>query len=281
MQTFQTLAFASLATAWKQTTSPRSVTQVQRLRLLHEGRHRPDTPATSPSCRLPRAKASNDISEKFVCTGTYFYLFNPEQKEIQARELPRPTPGAMPDDNFLGMFGLRVEDAKRRYNLKLAKQDDFYIYIDILPRFRRDQAEFEWARIVLNKSNFVPATAAVHVQPGNNGTQTVAGTFAELSGQHEDGSKGVRQAASPDGLEVHQGRRHPAEALPQQRHALIARGRVSFGAGGASSRRPSAFPAMTSLRLTKIVSREKHPLPGGVDTCEVLCELFHHHCGVP
>jgi TIGR03009 family protein len=99
---------------------------------------------------------SKDVFEKFICTGTFFYIVNPERKEIQAVELRRSGPGAMPDDNFLGMFGLRVDEAKHRYNLTLAKQDDYYLYIDIKPRLRRDQEEFEWARVVLNKSNFVP-----------------------------------------------------------------------------------------------------------------------------
>jgi TIGR03009 family protein len=115
-------------------------------------------------------EGSKEMFERFVCTGTYFYLFNPQQKEIQAVELRRPGPGGMPDDNFLGMFGLRVDEAKRRYNITLEKHDENYIYIKILPRFRRDQEEFERARIVLNKSNFLPRQLT-YVQP--NKTQVV------------------------------------------------------------------------------------------------------------
>jgi TIGR03009 family protein len=112
-------------------------------------------------------EGSNEIAEKFVCTGTFFYLFNPSTKEIQARELPRGGPGAMADDNVLGMFGVRAEEARRRYNLKLTKQDDYYIYIEIVPRFRRDQEEFKWARIVLDKRNFLPRQLQ-YLQPNND-----------------------------------------------------------------------------------------------------------------
>jgi TIGR03009 family protein len=101
-------------------------------------------------------EGSKELADKFVCTGTYLYYFDRGAKEVQARELPRSTPGAMPDDNFLGMFGLRAEEAKRRYILKLEKTDANYIYINIHPRFARDKEDFEVAQIVLSKDNFVP-----------------------------------------------------------------------------------------------------------------------------
>jgi TIGR03009 family protein len=101
-------------------------------------------------------EGSKEIAEKFVCSGTFFYLYSPSAKEIQAREIPRTGPGSVPDDNFLGMFGLRAEEAKRRYVLKLAKEDANYVYVDVLPRFARDQAEFDQAQVVLYKKTFIP-----------------------------------------------------------------------------------------------------------------------------
>jgi TIGR03009 family protein len=101
-------------------------------------------------------EGSRELAEKFVCTGSYLYYFDRGAKEVQARELPRTAPGAMPDDNFLGMFGLRADEARRRYELKLDKVDADYIYINIRPRFNRDKADFEAAQIVLSKKNFVP-----------------------------------------------------------------------------------------------------------------------------
>jgi TIGR03009 family protein len=110
---------------------------------------------------------TNELAEKFVCTGTYFYYFDRATKEVQARELPRAAAGAMPDDNFLGMFGLRAGEAKRRYNLKLTNQDANFVYIEIVPRFARDKEEFVWARIVLNKKDFLPRQLQYR-QPNNN-----------------------------------------------------------------------------------------------------------------
>jgi TIGR03009 family protein len=88
--------------------------------------------------------------EKFVLTGTTLYVYKPQQKEIQSQELPAS------GDNFLSfLFGMKAEDAKRRYDLKLAKDDQWYVYIDIGPRLDQDKADFRRARMVLNKDNFM------------------------------------------------------------------------------------------------------------------------------
>lgn len=104
-----------------------------------------------------RPEGKNDISHKFVCTGTFLYQFLPAQKEVRAYELPKPKPGQVAEDNFLSfLFGMKAEEAKRRYDLRLAKEDQWYIYVDILPRFPRDRADFQRARIVLNRDSFLP-----------------------------------------------------------------------------------------------------------------------------
>lgn len=116
------------------------------------------------------ARGNKVLVEKFVCTGNFFYLWNTSAKEIQARELPRAAPGAMPDDNFLGMFGLRAEEAKRRYNLTNQQPEDgTYVYIGIKPRFPRDREEFTEARVALKKDTFLPAQLWYR-QPGNRDT---------------------------------------------------------------------------------------------------------------
>lgn len=103
--------------------------------------------------------------EKFICTGTYIYSFFPEQKEIRYYELPKPKLGQTPEDNNLLslLFGMKAAEAKRRYELKLAKdkthptgEDDYYIYVEITPRSAADKADFQAARLVLNKSNYLP-----------------------------------------------------------------------------------------------------------------------------
>lgn len=111
---------------------------------------------------------SKDIAEKFVCTGTFLYQYSPGEKEIRAYAMPKPRPGAVADDNFLSfMFGMKAEEAKRRYILNLQKEDADFIYVAVLPRFPADRADFKQARLVLSKKNYLPAQLWFK-QPNNN-----------------------------------------------------------------------------------------------------------------
>jgi TIGR03009 family protein len=103
-----------------------------------------------------RQEGKTDLAEKVVCTGTYLYSFLPAQKEIKVYDIT-PKPGQVSEDNVLSfLLGMKAEEAQRRYDLKLAKEDQFYIYVDIAPKDPRDKAEFQRARIVLNKDSFLP-----------------------------------------------------------------------------------------------------------------------------
>jgi TIGR03009 family protein len=99
-----------------------------------------------------------EIKEKFICTGTYIYQFLPEQKEIRYYQLPKPQPGQVAEENNLLslLFGMKAEDAKKRYELKLAKEDANFIYVFISPRSDADRSDFQRARLVLNRSNYLP-----------------------------------------------------------------------------------------------------------------------------
>jgi TIGR03009 family protein len=104
-----------------------------------------------------KVAGKNDVAEKFICTGTYLYQFLPAQKEIRAYELPRPKPGQVADDNFLTfLFGMKSDEAKKRYALTLSKEDKWYIYIEVTPRLAADKADFARARLVLNRDTYLP-----------------------------------------------------------------------------------------------------------------------------
>lgn len=95
--------------------------------------------------------------EKYIVTGTYVYEYAPQNKEIRVHEMPPPKPGQVADDSFLSfLFGIRAEEARRRYDLRLAKADEWYYYIEISPRFPADKQDFHRARLVLNKGTFLP-----------------------------------------------------------------------------------------------------------------------------
>lgn len=98
-----------------------------------------------------------EVFEKFICTGTFLYQYAPQQKEIRAHQLPPRKEGQVGEDNVLSfLFGMKSDEAKRRYDLRLEKEDQYYIYLKVFPRFPADKADFQEARLVLNKDNFLP-----------------------------------------------------------------------------------------------------------------------------
>jgi TIGR03009 family protein len=102
-------------------------------------------------------KGKPQVFEKYICTGTYLYEYVPQNKVIRVHELPVPKPGQVADDNFLSfLFGMKAEEARRRYELTLVKEDQWYVYIKIQPRFPADRADFQEARLVLNNQTFLP-----------------------------------------------------------------------------------------------------------------------------
>lgn len=104
-----------------------------------------------------RKKDKPQIFEKYICSGTFLYEYAPAEKVIRVHELPPSKPGQVAEDNFLSfLFGMRAEEAKRRYDLKLVKEDQWYVYIEILARFPADKQDFQRARLVLNSKTFLP-----------------------------------------------------------------------------------------------------------------------------
>jgi TIGR03009 family protein len=112
-----------------------------------------------------------DFAEKFVSSGTFLYQFLPAQKEIRAYPLPKPKAGQPADDNFISvLIGMKAQEARRRYILSLAKEDQWYVYVDIVPRFPADRAQFQRARLVLSKSNYLPRQLWFEQVNGNETT---------------------------------------------------------------------------------------------------------------
>lgn len=104
-----------------------------------------------------KKKDKPEVFEKYICSGTYLYEYALQNKEVRAHELPPTKPGQEFEDNVLSfLFGLKAEEAKRRYELKLAKEDQWYVYIEIQPKAAADKADFQRARVVLNNKTFLP-----------------------------------------------------------------------------------------------------------------------------
>jgi TIGR03009 family protein len=118
-----------------------------------------------------RPEGKREFQEKYVCTGARVFRFKPAQKEIEVFEVPKPKEGQVAEDGVLAfMFGMPARDARARYDLRLAKEDRYYIYVDVLPRLPQDKSDFQRARLVLNKDSFLPRQLWFE---GADGTETL------------------------------------------------------------------------------------------------------------
>ena len=97
------------------------------------------------------------VFEKIVLTGPYLYEFRPSAKEIRVHDVPVPKAGEGIDHNLMSLlFGMKVEQAKKRYDISFKGEDENYFYLQIVPLFDRDKAEFSVARLALVKKTYLP-----------------------------------------------------------------------------------------------------------------------------
>jgi TIGR03009 family protein len=94
--------------------------------------------------------------EEYVFTGNYLYEYLPRNKTLNIHELAAK-PGQIVEDNFLNfLFGMKAEEAERRFQISLAKEDANYIYLLIDPKFPGDRQDFTKARLVLWVNSYLP-----------------------------------------------------------------------------------------------------------------------------
>ncbi|HEV8061692.1 MAG TPA: hypothetical protein VGP68_17580, partial [Gemmataceae bacterium] len=83
--------------------------------------------------RLDLKRSDNpSIFECIVCTGQFTFQFVPAQKQVRVYDMGPAKKGQIAEDNFLSfLIGMKAADAKRRYELKLVKEDVNYLYIEV------------------------------------------------------------------------------------------------------------------------------------------------------
>jgi TIGR03009 family protein len=105
-------------------------------------------------------KKKKEIFEKYVCTGTFLYEYQPAEKLIRVHDMPQTKSGGIGDDNFLQfLFGMKAAEAKERYHMiyvPAPATDKWYHYLRILAKQPQDKADFSEARLVLMADTFLP-----------------------------------------------------------------------------------------------------------------------------
>lgn len=96
--------------------------------------------------------------ERFLCTGELLYRYLPSAKKIEVHQVPAPKPGQVGDSSFLTfLFGMKAEDAQKRYDLTLQYPNDpNWIIIHVRPRQVQDKQDFQQARFVLDRKTLMP-----------------------------------------------------------------------------------------------------------------------------
>jgi TIGR03009 family protein len=106
--------------------------------------------------RLDNAADPKDF-EAFICNGKSVYAYNGLLKTITEHKLPDPkaNPGNTTDNLILDFVsGMKAEDLKKRFELKVFKEDQYYVYLDIKPVLGKDKQDFKQLRLAL----YGPAT---------------------------------------------------------------------------------------------------------------------------
>jgi hypothetical protein len=65
---------------------------------------------------------------------------------------------------------MKAEEAKQRYDLKLVKEDQWWTYIEVIPKRPEDKVDFQRARLVFSTSTFLPRQVWLEQPNGNEVT---------------------------------------------------------------------------------------------------------------
>jgi TIGR03009 family protein len=102
-------------------------------------------------------KADPPVYERFICNPTACYEYVPQEKKIRFRQIPAGKGGKGADDNLLSfLFNTNAKKAMERYKLKLVKEDENYVYVEVLPTIPADKVDFQVATVCLDRDTFLP-----------------------------------------------------------------------------------------------------------------------------
>ncbi len=95
--------------------------------------------------------------QSWICTGQEVLMIDPAAKTFETFPIPPEMQGQNIVQSPLPfLFGMKAADAQRRFKLKFYGQNDDAYFIDAEPRQQADAQNYKNARIVLDKTTFVP-----------------------------------------------------------------------------------------------------------------------------
>ncbi|MGL4419807.1 MAG: TIGR03009 domain-containing protein [Gemmataceae bacterium] len=108
----------------------------------------------------------------YMCTGPNLYQYDSVEKTVTDHKLPQGGNGVQGNLLLEFMSGaMTAADVERRFDLRLAREEEFYIHIEVKPRLRRDKEEFESMMLILFSSKatgreYLPKIVVIRTQNG-------------------------------------------------------------------------------------------------------------------
>ncbi|MGI8981382.1 MAG: TIGR03009 domain-containing protein [Pirellulaceae bacterium] len=107
------------------------------------------------------------IGEQWVCDGRSIFEFSIREKKLYQRILPKEMQGqAIADGPLPFLFGAKVTTIKARYwihpapNVPAGHEGEYWL--EAVPRFSRDAANFQKVSIILDEKDFLPKALDVY-----------------------------------------------------------------------------------------------------------------------
>ncbi len=102
----------------------------------------------------------DDARERWMCDGEAIYEWNRKNRQLIVRTLPQQLQGkAIADGPLPFVFGAKAEQLKKRYWLRdITPKNDVgkKIWLEARPKFQKDAANFQRAKVVLDEKTFLP-----------------------------------------------------------------------------------------------------------------------------
>lgn len=121
--------------------------------------------------KVPYALAA-DRAERWICTGKEVLTINDESREYEVFPLPPDLQGQNIINGPLPfLFGLKAREAQQRFDMELLSNDKDTALILAQPLKPDDQANYSEARILLDKTTFLPKAVRLLDPSGNRETR--------------------------------------------------------------------------------------------------------------
>ena len=126
-------------------------------------------------------KAEKADYQAYICDGASVYEYSGRDKTVTQHKIP---PGGKNNvgDNLLIEFmsgKMTADDVKSRFDIKLVREEEFYVHLQIGPKQERDKQEFESMLLVLfsEKAKDMAYLPAIVVMQKNNAEELEQWTF--------------------------------------------------------------------------------------------------------